>query len=188
MRTLETQEEWQGALPLRRSDGVYRRIAFRSRRMQLPGERPFVLNHGMDVTEQYEAEEALHIATRQRELILESVGDGIYGIDLEGKLTFINAAGARVLGYRPEELTGRDIHEVIHHSHADGTTYSRSTSPILQALRRCGADPDAGRSVLAAGRDGDSGGVQRQPAARRGRVRAWWWRSRMFRNVAGWSG
>jgi PAS domain S-box-containing protein len=136
MRTLETQEEWQGALPLRRSDGVYRRIAFRSRRMQLPGERPFVLNHGMDVTEQYEAEEALHIATRQRELILESVGDGIYGIDLEGKLTFINAAGARVLGYRPEELTGRDIHDVIHHSHADGTTYSRSTSPILQALRR----------------------------------------------------
>ena len=53
LHTLETQEEWQGALPLRRSDGVYRRIAFRSRRMQLPGERPFVLNHGMDVTEQY---------------------------------------------------------------------------------------------------------------------------------------
>ena len=50
LRTLETQDEWQGALPLRRSDGVYRRIAFRSRRMQLPGERPFVLNHCMDVT------------------------------------------------------------------------------------------------------------------------------------------
>jgi two-component system, OmpR family, sensor histidine kinase VicK len=94
-------EEWQGALPLRRSDGVYRRIAVRSRRMQLPGERPFVLNHGMDVTEQYEAEEALHMATRQRELILESVGDGIFGIDLDGKLTFINEAGARALGYTP---------------------------------------------------------------------------------------
>jgi two-component system sensor histidine kinase VicK len=136
LRTLETQEEWQGALPLRRSDGVYRRIAFRSRRMQLPGERPFVLNHGMDVTEQYEAEEALHLATRQRELILESVGDGIYGIGLDGKLTFINAAGARALGYSPEQLTGRDVHEVIHHSHADGTSYSKSTSPILQAMRR----------------------------------------------------
>ncbi len=137
LRTLKTQEEWQGALPLRRSDGVYRRIAFRSRRMQLPGERPFVLNHGMDVTEQFEAQEALHMATRQRELILESVGDGIYGIDLEGKLTFINEAGARALGYSPQELTGCDIHEVIHHSHADGTPYSKSTSPILQALRRC---------------------------------------------------
>jgi PAS domain S-box-containing protein len=136
LHTLETKEEWQGSLPLRRSDGVYRRIAFRSRRMQLPGERPFVLNHGIDVTEQHQAQEALHIATRQRELILESVGDGIYGIDMDGKLSFINQAGARVLGYKPEQLIGRDVHEVIHHSHADGTPYARTTSPILNALRR----------------------------------------------------
>jgi two-component system, OmpR family, sensor histidine kinase VicK len=137
LRTLESKEEWQGALPLRRSDGVYRRIACRSRRMELPGERPFVIVHGTDVTEQHEAEQAMHVATRQRELILESVGDGIYGIDLEGRLTFINAAGAHALGYRAEQLTGRDLHEVIHHSHADGTPYSKSTNPILQALRRC---------------------------------------------------
>jgi len=139
LNTLESAEDWQGILPLRRSDGVFRRIAVRSRRMQLPGERAFVLNHGMDVTEQYEAEEALHLATRQRELILEAVGDGIYGIDLEGKLTFINVAGARVLGYTADELVGREMHEFIHHSHADGTPYSKSTSPILQALRRCEA-------------------------------------------------
>ncbi len=136
LRTLAVSDEWQGALPLRRSDGVYRRIAFRSRRMELPGERPFILNHGIDVTEQHEAEEALHLATRQRELILESVGDGIFGIDLEGRLTFINQAAARALGYTPEQLTGRDVHDVIHHSHADGTPYSKATSPILQAMRR----------------------------------------------------
>jgi len=124
-------------LTLRRSDGVFRRIACRSRRMELPGERPFILIHGTDVTEHHEAEQALHVATRQRELILEAVGDGIYGIDLEGRLTFINQAGAHALGYTPEQLTGRDLHEVIHHSHADGTPYSNSTNPILQALRRC---------------------------------------------------
>jgi two-component system sensor histidine kinase VicK len=136
LAALKSQEEWQGSIPIRRSDGIYRRIAFRSRRMELHGERPFILIHGMDVTEQHEAEEALHIAMRQRELILESVGDGIYGIDLEGRLTFINAAAARMLGYEPEELTGREIHEVIHHSHVDGTPYSRVTSPILQGMRR----------------------------------------------------
>jgi PAS domain S-box-containing protein len=136
LRTLETKDEWQGALSLRRSDGIYRRIAFRSRRMELPGERPFILNHGIDVTEQHEAEEALHRATRQRELILESVGDGIYGIDLDGRLTFINQAAARALGYTPEQLKGRDTHEVIHHSHADGTPYSKAASPILQSMRR----------------------------------------------------
>jgi two-component system, OmpR family, sensor histidine kinase VicK len=137
LRVLDTKNEWQGALILRRSDGVYRRIACRSRRMELPGERPFILSHGTDVTEQHEAEQALHMATRQRELILESVGDGIYGIDLEGRLTFINQAGAVALGYTPEQLIGLDLHEVIHHSHADGIPYSRSTDPILQALRRC---------------------------------------------------
>jgi PAS domain S-box-containing protein len=139
LRTLETRDEWQGALPLRRSDGVYRRIAFRCRRMELPGEHPFILSYGMDVTEQHEAEEALHQLTRQPELILESVGDGIYGIDLDGRLTFINQAAAATLGFTPGELAGRDVHEVIHHSHADGAPYSKATSPILQAMRRCEA-------------------------------------------------
>jgi PAS domain S-box-containing protein len=64
------------------------------------------------------------------------VGDGICGIDLDGRMTFINQAGAHALGYSPEELSGHDIHETIHHSHADGTPYSRSTSPILQSMRR----------------------------------------------------
>jgi PAS domain S-box-containing protein len=136
LETLKTADDWQGSLALRRSDGIYRRIAFRSRRMELPGERPFILNHGMDVTEQHDAEQALHLATRQRELILESVGDGIYGVDLEGRLTFINQAAARTLGYTPEQLTGRDLHEVIHYSHADGTPYSRESSPILLGMRR----------------------------------------------------
>jgi PAS domain S-box-containing protein len=136
LNTVETDEEWQGALSLRRSDGAYRRIAVHSRSMQLAGERSFAIVHGMDVTEQYEAEQALHLATRQHELILKSVGDGIFGIDLDGKVTFINEAGASALGYAPEQLAGHDLHELIHHSHIDGTPYSRSTSPILQALRR----------------------------------------------------
>ena len=136
LQTLVRPANTRGQTPFLRKDGTERHIAFRSRRMELPGEALFVLNHGMDVTEQHEAEEALHMATRQRELILESVADGIYGIDLDGRLTFINQAGASALGYSTDELTGTDVHEVIHHSHADGTPYSRSTSPILQAMRR----------------------------------------------------
>lgn len=130
------RREWHGTLTLRRADGIYRRIAVRSRRMEQAGERPFVLNHGMDVTEQYEAEEALRLATRQRELILESAGDGIYGIDLDGMVTFINQAGAGALGYYADQLAGQDIHELIQHSHSGEPPYTRETNPILQALRR----------------------------------------------------
>ena len=136
LEALEVSDEWRGALSIRRSDGVIRRIAVRSRRIVNPGGEPFVIFHGMDVTEQHNSEEALHMAMRQRELILESAGDGIFGIDLEGKITFINNAGAEMLNYTPEQLFGNDVHEVIHHSHADGTRYSRATNPILQALRR----------------------------------------------------
>jgi PAS domain S-box-containing protein len=95
-----------------------------------------VINHGVDITEQFEAEGALHLATRQRELILESVGDGIYGIDLDGRLTFINEAGARMLGYTPEQVTGRGMLDLIRHSQADGTPYTRLNSPIFEGMRR----------------------------------------------------
>jgi PAS domain S-box-containing protein len=136
LATLETGKEWQGSLRLRRGDGAYRRIAFRSRRMELPGEKPFILNHGIDVTEQHEAEEALHMATRQRELILESVGDGIFGIDLYGRMTFVNQAAARTLGHTPEQLSGRDLHEAVYRGHSDGTPYLRGASPITMAMHR----------------------------------------------------
>ena len=58
---------------------------------------------------------------RQLEMILESTGEGIYGIDLKGRCIFINEAGARLLGYTPDEVLGRSMHYLIHHSHADAT-------------------------------------------------------------------
>lgn len=58
---------------------------------------------------------------RQLEMILESTGEGIYGIDLRGRCIFINEAGAALLGYTPDEVLGRSMHYLIHHSHADQT-------------------------------------------------------------------
>ncbi len=136
LHALRPGEEWQGVLRVRRSDGVNRHIAFRSKLMELPDNQLIVLNHGMDVTEQHEAEEALHLATHQRELILESVGDGIYGIDLDGNLTFINKAAAEILGYTSDQLIGRDVFELIHHSNADGTPAGKATNLIFQSMRR----------------------------------------------------
>jgi PAS domain S-box-containing protein len=128
--------ECQGTIPFLRKDGTERKIAYRSRRMDLPGSTSFVLTHGMDVTEQHEAEDELQLVRRQRELILAAVGDGIYGMDLEGKLTFMNPAAAKMLGFTAEELSGKDIHDLIHHSHADGTQHSKANCPILLGMRR----------------------------------------------------
>jgi len=136
LKTIIRTGEYKGTIPIRSKDGTERKIAFRSRRMDLPGSISFVLTHGMDVTDQHDAEDELHLVRRQQELILEAVGDGIYGMDLDGKLAFVNPAAAKMLGYSSDELKGRDIHDLIHHSHADGTKHSKVNCPILLGLKR----------------------------------------------------
>lgn len=69
------------------------------------------------------------------ERILESVDDGIYGLDIEGRTTFANPAAVRMLGWPLEEFIGRPKHALIHHSHPDGTPLPESECHILAALR-----------------------------------------------------
>ena len=69
-------------------------------------------------------------------LLLESTGDGIFGVDLAGRCTFINRAGAGMLGYAREEVLGRNMHGLTHHSHADGRPYPDTDCPIFNAFRR----------------------------------------------------
>lgn len=72
---------------------------------------------------------------RQLELLLESAGDGIYGIDLRGRCIFINGAGAAMLGYAPDEVVGRNMHYLIHHSHPDQRLMPVHDCRIFQAFR-----------------------------------------------------
>jgi len=74
LQTVIKTGEYQGTIPILLKDGTERRIAFRSRRMDKPGSTPFVLTHGMDVTEQHDASDQLNLVRRQRELILAAVG------------------------------------------------------------------------------------------------------------------
>ncbi len=69
-------------------------------------------------------------------LLLESTGEGIFGIDLAGHCTFINRAGARMLGWEPADVLGHNMHELTHHSHADGSHYPDTDCPIFNAFRR----------------------------------------------------
>ncbi|MEO6744116.1 MAG: PAS domain-containing sensor histidine kinase [Caldimonas sp.] len=68
-------------------------------------------------------------------LLLESTGEGIFGVDNGGRCTFINRAGAEMLGRRPEDVLGRNMHVLMHHSHADGSHYPEHDCPIFNAFR-----------------------------------------------------
>jgi PAS domain S-box-containing protein len=69
-------------------------------------------------------------------LLLESTGEGIFGIDLDGNCVFINQAGARQLGYEVDEVLGHNMHWLTHHSHADGSHYADTDCPIFNAFRQ----------------------------------------------------
>lgn len=69
-------------------------------------------------------------------LLLESTGDGIFGIDLDGHCVFINRAAAHMLGYEPAEVLGENMHWLTHHSHADGSHYADTDCPIFNAFRQ----------------------------------------------------
>ncbi|MBB5327749.1 PAS domain S-box protein [Tunturiibacter gelidoferens] len=126
--------EAQGLLHLSHSDGEMRVVAYRNKLIVVPGRAPYVLGFGVDISEQVRAEGRLRTLTRQSDSILESVGDGIYGIDLDGKVTVVNSAAAQMLGYKQEEMLGRNMHQLIHHTRADGTLYASADSPIRKSL------------------------------------------------------
>jgi len=66
---------------------------------------------------------------------MDALGDGIYGIDPTGRCTFANRAALDVLGYASvQELLGRNMHDVIHHTRPDGSPYPKSDCPLLHAL------------------------------------------------------
>jgi formate hydrogenlyase transcriptional activator len=72
---------------------------------------------------------------RENQLILRAAGEGIYGVNTEGKTTFVNPAAERMLGWAAEELVGKEIHSIVHHTHHDGRPYPHQDCPIYAAFR-----------------------------------------------------
>jgi PAS domain S-box-containing protein len=68
-------------------------------------------------------------------LILTAAGEGIYGLDPDGRATFANEAATRILGWTEKEVIGTCLHDLHHHTHLDGRHYPRSECPVYAALK-----------------------------------------------------
>ncbi len=88
-----------------------------------------------EVTGRKVAEEQARLAARYNELLLACVGEGICAVDPQGLITFINPAGAALLGYEPKNLLGQNFHNSIHYQHTDGSPYPAEACPVLSVLR-----------------------------------------------------
>lgn len=85
--------------------------------------------------ERKRAEVAMKRLSRRTELILESAGEGIFGLDTNGNHTFINKAAAALLGYEVDELIGKNGHLIYHRSKPDGAPYPAEECPVSAAYR-----------------------------------------------------
>ena len=118
---LKGTERWleMNATPLRRPDGSIEAV----------------LSVTRDITRRRQAEEALAESQQRSRMILETMGEGVLGLDAEGRILFHNPAALAMLGWTEEEARGQDAHALIHHHRADGSVYPREECPILRSLQ-----------------------------------------------------
>lgn len=88
-----------------------------------------------DVTERIRAEETLERLSHRNKLILDSAGEGIYGVDIDGEFTFVNPAAARMLGWDVAELIGGFAHEVVRRGRREAGVRQVEQCPVCRALR-----------------------------------------------------
>lgn len=88
-----------------------------------------------EIAERMQAEAESKNLQKRMELILNSAGEGIFGLDTNGDVTFVNTAALVMLGWQRDELLGRSHHELVHHSHADGTPHEMNNCLIGQAYQ-----------------------------------------------------
>ncbi|MDM8562785.1 PAS domain S-box protein, partial [Candidatus Marithioploca araucensis] len=101
------------------------------------GQTVGILVFARDITERINAKIALQESKDQIELLLNSTAEGIFAIDLDCKCTLCNSASLKLLGYNSaEELVGQIIHDLIHHSYKDGSSYPPEECKVYQSLRK----------------------------------------------------
>jgi PAS domain S-box-containing protein len=88
-----------------------------------------------ELQERQEAEEGVQRLSRRNQLILETVGEGIIGIDMRGRAIFVNPAAAAMTGYAQDELINQEMHQILHHCKSDGLVYPLEECPIEKSLK-----------------------------------------------------
>ena len=152
VRDLIHPDDWRAFIDLHRRvlDGDSGQLEFRIRGLQggmrwmdthsTPlrdehGNVEGVLSVTRDVSAKREAEQQIAELRLLNQHILDSAGEGIQGIDLDGRISFVNPAAEDMLGWREHEVVGQVAHALFHHHHADGTPYDPADCPIHQTLR-----------------------------------------------------
>jgi PAS domain S-box-containing protein len=116
------------------ADGRELRLELTITPIRLRNRSPLFTAFIRDIGEKKRIEQERARLTGYNRMLLDSTAEGIYGLDVEGRCTFINQAGARSIGYSPDEVIGERMHELTHHHYPDGTPYPAAQCPLMQSF------------------------------------------------------
>lgn len=119
---------------LRTKDGHGVMVEVNSRIVYEDGVPIGVQGIARDISQRKLLEAQLELQNAEREVLLNSIGEGVHWIDLDGRIRFENPAGAKMLGYESSELIGKPSHTTIHHTRSDGMPYPRTECGIYATL------------------------------------------------------
>ncbi|MEV5104357.1 PAS domain-containing protein [Streptomyces massasporeus] len=88
-----------------------------------------------DLSGTVDTEAELARSQRQTEMILRAAAEGVIGTDTDGRIVLVNPAAAQILGFRASDLGGRELHDLVLHSRADGSPFPYDDSPLADTLR-----------------------------------------------------
>ncbi|WP_406443933.1 PAS domain-containing protein [Streptomyces sp. NBC_01613] len=106
-----------------------------------------------DLTGTVDTEAELARSQRQTEMILRAASEGVVGTDTDGRIVLVNPAAAQILGYRASDLGGKELHDLVLHSRADGTPFPYDESPLADTLRSGRKHRVRGQVLFAKGGD-----------------------------------
>jgi PAS domain S-box-containing protein len=127
---VENEEIWDG------EDGIRTYLTVKFPIFDSNGRVTGVGAIGTDISERKRAEAELASLKHQNDLILRSAGEGIYGVDKDGRTTFVNPAAAKMIGWDADDLIGKLQHAILHHTRADGSPHPWAECPIHQSARK----------------------------------------------------
>jgi PAS domain S-box-containing protein len=132
--TRQSDGRWDGEYTVRRKDGSTFPAHVRSRLISdQDGHVSGAANVAMDITEQKESERALVSARNYLRAVTDSMGEGVFTIDTDGRGTYINQVAQDLLGWSGEDLRGREVHPILHSQRADGSPLPIEECSMLRA-------------------------------------------------------
>jgi PAS domain S-box-containing protein len=124
---------WTAELQQTTRDGMEVVVESRQQLIEIDGRR-LVVETNRDITAQVRARQLLRYQLDLTQAITDNAQSGLFMTDLEGRITFANQAAERITGFNREELIGKIWHEMVHHTHPDGSPFRVEECSFTQAL------------------------------------------------------